>query len=138
MSRDEIALRATQEVLKRLDLVRASAGMGSPVANVAAPFDGIVTAHLVSVGELVGVASPTQLATIVATDPIYVNFSVNEQGAAKLKLTDNDVLLGDGTNSHSLFSNGGTALVIHADADDMKTDPAGNSGARIACGTVTK
>ena len=33
--------------------------------NVAAPFDGIVSAHLVSVGELVGVASPTQLATIV-------------------------------------------------------------------------
>jgi RND family efflux transporter MFP subunit len=36
--------------------------------NVTAPFDGIVTAHLVSVGELVGVASPTQLATIVAFD----------------------------------------------------------------------
>src|SRR4051812_43781012 len=47
--------------------------------NVVAPFDGIVTAHLVSVGELVGVASPTQLATIVALDPIYVYFNVNEQ-----------------------------------------------------------
>src|SRR6185437_16938229 len=33
--------------------------------NVAAPFDGLVTAHLVSVGELVGASSPTQLATIV-------------------------------------------------------------------------
>ncbi len=60
------------------------------------------------------------------------------KGIAKLKLTDNDVVLGDGSNSHSLFSNGGTALVIHADADDMKTDPSGNSGARIACGVVTK
>jgi Cu-Zn family superoxide dismutase len=67
-----------------------------------------------------------------------MNFSVNEQGAAKLKLTDDDVVLGDGTNSHSLFSNGGTALVIHANADDMKTDPSGNSGDRIACGVVTK
>ncbi|MGA9968331.1 MAG: superoxide dismutase family protein, partial [Terriglobales bacterium] len=67
-----------------------------------------------------------------------MNFSVNEQGAAKLKLTDDDVLLGDGTNSHSLFSNGGTALVIHAKEDDMKTDPSGNSGDRIACGVVTK
>ena len=38
--------------------------------NVAAPFDGIVSAHLVSVGELVGASSPTQLATIVALDPI--------------------------------------------------------------------
>ena len=67
-----------------------------------------------------------------------MNFSVTEQGIAKLKLTDNDVVLGDGSDSHSLFSNGGTALVIHADADDMKTDPSGNSGARIACGVVTK
>jgi len=47
--------------------------------KVAAPFDGVATAHLVSVGELVGVTSPTQLATIVSLDPIYVNFNVNEQ-----------------------------------------------------------
>ena len=53
--------------------------------NVAAPFDGVVTAHLVSVGELVGVASPTQLATIVALDPIYVNFNVNEQDVLKVR-----------------------------------------------------
>jgi superoxide dismutase, Cu-Zn family len=66
------------------------------------------------------------------------NFTVSAKGNAKLKMTDNDVVLGDGTSSHSLFSNGGTALVIHAGPDDMKTDPAGNSGARIACGTITK
>jgi RND family efflux transporter MFP subunit len=53
--------------------------------NVAAPFDGIVTAHLVSVGELVGVASPTQLASIVALDPIYVNFNVNEQDVLRVR-----------------------------------------------------
>jgi RND family efflux transporter MFP subunit len=53
--------------------------------NVAAPFDGIVSAHLVSVGELVGVASPTQLATIVALDPIYVNFNVNEQDVLRIR-----------------------------------------------------
>jgi Cu-Zn family superoxide dismutase len=67
-----------------------------------------------------------------------MNVSVNEQGAAKLKLTDDDVVLGDGSNTHSLFSNGGMALVIHAKEDDMKTDPSGNSGDRIACGVVTK
>jgi superoxide dismutase, Cu-Zn family len=67
-----------------------------------------------------------------------MNFSVNKKGKAKLKLTNTDVSLGDGTDSHSLFSNGGTALVIHAAPDDMKTDPAGNAGARIACGTITK
>ena len=53
--------------------------------NVTAPFDGIVSAHLVSVGELVGVSSPTQLANIVALDPIYVNFNVNEQDVLKIR-----------------------------------------------------
>jgi Cu-Zn family superoxide dismutase len=43
-----------------------------------------------------------------------------------------------GTDSNSLFTDGGTSLVIHAKADDMKTDPSGNSGDRIACGMITK
>jgi len=66
--------------------------------NVTAPFDGIVTAHLVSVGNLVGASSPTQLATIVALDPIYVNFNVNEQDVQRIRaearqrgLTANDL-----------------------------------------------
>jgi RND family efflux transporter MFP subunit len=53
--------------------------------KVVAPFDGIVSAHLVSVGEYVGAASPTQLATIVALDPIYVNFNVNEQDVLRIR-----------------------------------------------------
>jgi RND family efflux transporter MFP subunit len=53
--------------------------------NVVAPFDGIVNAHLVSVGELVGVSSPTQLATIVQLDPIYVTFNVNEQDVLRIR-----------------------------------------------------
>jgi superoxide dismutase, Cu-Zn family len=64
------------------------------------------------------------------------NFTVNPKGSAKVKITNKDVTLGD--DSHSLFGNGGTALVIHAKADDMKTDPSGNSGDRIACGVITK
>jgi Cu-Zn family superoxide dismutase len=67
-----------------------------------------------------------------------MNFSVNEAGKVNIRLTNDDVRLGDGTDSHSVFSNGGTALVIHANADDMKTDPSGNSGDRIACGVVAK
>ena len=66
--------------------------------NVTAPFDGIVTAHQVSVGELVGVSSPTQLATIVALDPIWVNFNVNEQDVQRFReemrkrgMTPNDI-----------------------------------------------
>jgi RND family efflux transporter MFP subunit len=53
--------------------------------KVVAPFDGIVSAHLISVGELVGASSPTQLATIVALDPIYVNFNVNEQDVLRIR-----------------------------------------------------
>ena len=53
--------------------------------NVVAPFDGVVSAHLVSAGELVGAASPTQLATIVQLDPIYVNFNVNEQDVLRIR-----------------------------------------------------
>jgi superoxide dismutase, Cu-Zn family len=65
-----------------------------------------------------------------------LNFTVDAKGVAKGKFEDKDVTLGDGANS--LFSNGGTAIVIHAKADDMKTDPSGNSGDRIACGVITK
>ncbi|MGA2346031.1 MAG: superoxide dismutase family protein [Candidatus Sulfotelmatobacter sp.] len=65
------------------------------------------------------------------------NFTVDAQGKANgVRFQDDDVTLADGP--HSLFSNGGTAIVIHAKADDYKTDPSGNSGDRIACGVITK
>jgi multidrug efflux system membrane fusion protein len=46
--------------------------------KVLAPFDGIVTNHQVDIGNLVGASGPTTLATIVQTDPIYVNFTLSE------------------------------------------------------------
>jgi Cu-Zn family superoxide dismutase len=64
------------------------------------------------------------------------NFIVDAKGRAKTDLMDDDVTLGDGANS--LFANGGTAIVIHAKADDYKTDPSGNSGDRVACGVIMK
>ncbi len=63
------------------------------------------------------------------------NFTVGADGKAKVKLEDNEVTLKDGP--HSLLSNG-AAIVVHAKADDYKTDPAGNSGDRVACGVITK
>jgi Cu-Zn family superoxide dismutase len=39
---------------------------------------------------------------------------------------------------HSLFSDGGTAIIVHSKADDYKTDPSGNSGDGIACGVISK
>lgn len=64
------------------------------------------------------------------------NFTVDAEGKASVRLEDKDVTLMDGP--HSLFSNGGTAIVVHAKADDYKTDPSGNSGDRVACGVITK
>ena len=65
-----------------------------------------------------------------------LNFTVSADGTSAATVTDSQVNLGSGNNS--LFANGGTSLVIHAKADDMKTDPSGNSGDRIACGVITK
>jgi Cu-Zn family superoxide dismutase len=63
------------------------------------------------------------------------NFVVKPDGTANATVTSNRVNMG--SDAHSLFANGGTSLVIHAKADDQKTDPSGNSGDRIACGTIT-
>jgi Cu-Zn family superoxide dismutase len=64
------------------------------------------------------------------------NFTVKPDGTAKATITDPRVNMG--TDNHSILAGGGTALVIHAAPDDMKTDPAGAAGARIACGAITK
>jgi len=64
------------------------------------------------------------------------NFTVKANGTAKTTVVDERVNLDD--NAHSVFANGGSALMIHEKADDMKSDPAGNAGARIACGVITK
>src|SRR5438132_10226908 len=64
------------------------------------------------------------------------NFTVHANGKAKTQTTNRDVNWEK--DNHSIFTNGGTALVIHAKADDMKTDPAGNAGDRIACGVIIK
>jgi len=64
------------------------------------------------------------------------NFTVKANGTAKTTVMDPRVNLDD--NAHSVFANGGTALVIHEKADDLKSDPAGNAGMRIACGVISK
>ncbi len=64
------------------------------------------------------------------------NLDVGKDGKAKATFTAKGATLGEGEGS--LFGPDGTALVIHADPDDEKTDPAGNSGARIACGVIEK
>ena len=64
------------------------------------------------------------------------NFTVKPDGTANGTIVNQRVTLRD--EGPSLFTAGGTSLVIHAQADDQKTDPSGNSGDRIACGVVSR
>jgi superoxide dismutase, Cu-Zn family len=63
------------------------------------------------------------------------NFTVGADGKASAEVKDDEVTLKDGP--HSLLTSG-AAIVVHAKADDYKTDPAGASGDRVACGVITK
>jgi Cu-Zn family superoxide dismutase len=63
------------------------------------------------------------------------NLLAGVDGKAKTTFVNNRVTL-EKDKPNSLFKTGGTALVIHEKGDDNKTDPSGNSGARIACGVI--
>lgn len=63
------------------------------------------------------------------------NLSVNTDGTVVAEMVAKNVTLEEG-QQNSLIRPGGTSLVIHANADDYKTDPSGNSGDRIACGRI--
>ncbi|HEX6573366.1 MAG TPA: superoxide dismutase family protein [Gemmatimonadaceae bacterium] len=64
------------------------------------------------------------------------NFTVNADGTGRASFTTDRVTLTEG--STSLFDEDGSAIVIHAAADDQTSQPSGNSGARIACGVVKR
>jgi RND family efflux transporter MFP subunit len=53
--------------------------------DVVAPFDGIVSARQVSIGQLVGANAATVLSTIVQVDPIYVNFNTSERDVLRVR-----------------------------------------------------
>jgi Cu-Zn family superoxide dismutase len=62
------------------------------------------------------------------------NLSVAEDGTGRLEVTTARITLGIGATS--VVDGAGRALVIHSGPDDHRTDPTGNSGARIACGVI--
>ena len=65
------------------------------------------------------------------------NLSVKENG--NVTMTDyNDMFTLQTGKSNSVFDADGSAIVIHANADDNATDPTGNSGGRVACGVIEK
>ena len=63
------------------------------------------------------------------------NLHVPQSGELSVEVLNAAVTLDKG-KPNSLFDNDGSSLVIHAKADDYKTDPAGNAGDRIACGVI--
>ena len=69
-------------------------------------------------------------------DIVEEDLKVGKNGRASASFMISGVTLGEDPNS--LLHTGGTALVIHAKADDLMTDPSGNSGDRIACGVIGK
>ncbi|MBP2313521.1 superoxide dismutase family protein [Azospirillum soli] len=64
------------------------------------------------------------------------NFLVNESGKGGFETITHQVTLGEG--QASLFKPGGTSFVVHANQDDYVSEPAGNSGDRVACGVIEK
>jgi superoxide dismutase, Cu-Zn family len=63
------------------------------------------------------------------------NLLVGRSGKGKLKF---DIAAGRLYGQGGLLDDDGGALVIHAQSDDHRTDPSGNSGTRIACGVIVK
>lgn len=64
------------------------------------------------------------------------NIQVDGDGNGRLETMTERVTLDSGPTS--LFDGDGSALVVHGAPDDFKTDPTGNSGARIACGVIRR
>jgi Cu-Zn family superoxide dismutase len=64
------------------------------------------------------------------------NISIGEDhtGQASFKIDYLSMTTGDANN---ILANGGTSIMVHEKADDMKTDPTGNAGNRMACGVIS-
>ena len=65
------------------------------------------------------------------------NIEVPEHGRLSVKQYNARVTLQEGTDN-SVLRKGGTSFIVHANGDDYATNPAGNAGARIACGVIKK
>jgi Cu-Zn family superoxide dismutase len=63
------------------------------------------------------------------------NLSVAVEGRGAVDFTIAGAAL---AGANALLDGDGAAVVVHAQADDYRTDPSGNSGARIACGVLTR
>lgn len=65
--------------------------------------------------------------------PQNVSVGEDHMGEASFKVSGLSL---DPSAPDSILANGGTSILVHQHADDMKTDPTGNAGNRIACGVI--
>ena len=65
------------------------------------------------------------------------NIEVDPDGTVNVSLTLNEITLQPGAEN-TILDKDGSSIVIHENEDDYKTDPAGDSGARIACAVIQK
>lgn len=65
--------------------------------------------------------------------PSNVSIGEDHTGTATFKV---DYLSLGGGAPNDILANGGTSIMVHEKPDDMKTDPTGNAGNRIACGVI--
>ena len=65
------------------------------------------------------------------------NLTIPQNGELTAEVLDTAVTLDKG-KPNSLFQPAGTSIVIHEGKDDYRSDPAGNAGGRLACGTVNE
>jgi Cu-Zn family superoxide dismutase len=134
---------------KRVGLVTLTAVPGGTVLN--AEFTGLPAGvhgfHVHAVGKCEPPFdsagphwNPTNVAHGVAIGPGHVgdlpNIFVPENGRVHIEAFAHGLALGNGPGG--VFDGDGAALVVHASADDYKTDPSGNSGERIACGVIER
>jgi RND family efflux transporter MFP subunit len=77
---------SAQAKLQQAEIDTKLAAINVGYTQVTAPFDSIITARQVSIGDYVGATtSPTVLATAVQLDPIYVNFTISEQEVLRVR-----------------------------------------------------
>lgn len=60
------------------------------------------------------------------------NLNFNDQGVAKINFTVGDIKVSRDDPNGII----GRALIVHANVDDLQTDPTGNAGGRVACGVI--
>lgn len=111
------------------DMHMHGAGEATVVVQVQEPEAGAATPEVAASPA----ASPVTSAESHAGD--LGNITVDDTGRISVTVTTSTVTLTP-DQANSLNDADGSALVIHADADDLQTDPSGNSGERIACAVL--